>query len=469
MSTILKSSNFVDPQYLTCLRSYWNGQIETSKKQIVKGISSAKNPGVDLLLYRLWIELAAQERDSTTLNMLKAHLNKLADESEDYKSIYYSLIALVHFELDEIEAAELMINSLDAEKHNLYFCELRFWLTTRDLEQNPDESWLFQFKTIDYVVIEKVARYFATNSAYDRSLGVCHAAEKAYAKSHLDKQIQLQLIMKLGCWKDALEASDFLHKKFPQNPSFLLDAGYASFQLKKYKDAVDYLEMGKGVSYEQDPDILNLLGHSYVELFKQSHKESYFKKASKALETSIDVSREMGLPIEYPSNQKMRLLKMKGHNVEITGRFWLAKLNAQSFAQIRTKGESDVRYLRKPLGGQAQPGDLCFFVYEDKVDRDGRKVWRLGALYKVIEKPEWDPIHRYQNLLSLQFLPEIAVSLDIHEEGRKAGAVHNPEDPRRFDVFEIDQSGFDVIIDNVCEALGEDDQLSRTLTQLRSA
>ena len=87
----------------------------------------------------------------------------------------------------------------------------------------------------------------------------------------------------------------------------------------------------------------------------------------------------------------------------------------------------------------------------------------------MIEEAEWDPIHRSQNLMELEYLPEIAVTLDMHEESRKAGAIHNPEDPRRFDVYQLDDSGFDMIIENICETLGGEDQISKTLSKLRSA
>ena len=53
----------------------------------------------------------------------------------------------------------------------------------------------------------------------------------------------------------------------------------------------------------------------------------------------------MGLPIDYPSNQKVRLMKMQGKETEITGNFWLAKVSAQSFAQIRTKDQSDLKFM----------------------------------------------------------------------------------------------------------------------------
>ena len=152
----------------------------------------------------------------------------------------------------------------------------------------------------------------------------------------------------------------------------------------------------------------------------------------KTLNLSIQVSKELGLSTEYPSNQKARLRRMKGYEVNLTGKIWLAKVNAKSFASMRTKGETDVRFMRKPLGGQANPGDLCFIVCEDTTGKDSTKVWRLGALYRVIEEPEWDPIHRTQNLLELEFRPEIAVTLDIHQESQKAGAIHNANDPRRF-------------------------------------
>ena len=67
MSTILRSNKFLDPQYLNCLRSYWNGRSEKAKNHIIKGISSSSFPDVDLYLYRLWIEILSQERDNVSL------------------------------------------------------------------------------------------------------------------------------------------------------------------------------------------------------------------------------------------------------------------------------------------------------------------------------------------------------------------------------------------------------------------
>lgn len=462
------STTDFDPQYLTCLRFYWNGQIEQTKKSIIKAIASSDNPNVDVMLYRLWIEIASQERDTATLNMLKSHINQLADEGE-YSSIYYSLIALIHYELDEIEAAELMLRGLEKETKNLYLFELEFWLSVRDADHQGDESWVSSCQAVDYIVIERVAKFFSTNNAFDRALALASIADKSASGSHLGEQVKLQLILNLENWQDSLELSKTLRKAFPGNNTFRYYEAYACFRLDRFQDVVSYLGSGEKSSNQMDPDSLNLLGHAYVELYKEKKSEQLFNRGLKVLNKSMEVLREMGLPIDYPSNQKMRLLNMKGHDVEITGNFWLAKLNAQCFSQIRTKSRSDIRYIRRPLGGYAKPGDLCFFVYEDKFSEGAKKIWRLGALYKVMDSPEWDPIHRFQNLLALQFMPEIAVPMNIESESQKAGAIHNPDDPTRFDVFQLDQAGFDAIIENVCMALGEEDSFSRILSELRTA
>lgn len=469
MSTILRSEKFINPQYLTCLRSYWNGQLDKCKKQIIRGISSSAYPDTDIYLYRLWIEISAKERDLSSLEVLKSHLNQLADEDHEFQNLYYSLIAIIHFELDEIEAAELMLSSLEQSKSNLYTRELQFWLDARKSEHILAHDWLLKYGSVDYVAVEKVARYFAQLSDYSNSLSVCRYASDYYEESCLEEKIQLQLIIELESWNDAEEVSGFLHKKFSHNPDFLFQLAYAKFRNKRITQAIDNLEQAAELSHHQDPHILHLLGHAYVERFKKSQSKGHYNKAIKVLELGIKVAQEMGLPIDYPSNQKVRLMKMQGKETEITGNFWLAKVSAQSFAQIRTKDQSDLKFMRKPLGGQAGPGDLCFIVCEDTVSKDKTKVWRLGALYRVIEEAEWDPIHRSQNLMELEYLPEIAVTLDMHEESRKAGAIHNPEDPRRFDVYQLDDSGFDMIIENICETLGGEDQISKTLSKLRSA
>ena len=93
----------------------------------------------------------------------------------------------------------------------------------------------------------------------------------------------------------------------------------------------------------------------------------------------------------------------------------------------------------------------------------------MAALYKVTEKADWDPIYRYQNLLELQFRHEIAVPLNIKISDERNGAAYDSEDPRKYDVFEMDQGAFDSIIESVCDTLGQEDQLSQVLNELKTA
>ena len=107
----------------------------------------------------MWIEILSQE-DNVSLEALKSHLNKLADENLDYADIYYSLIALIHYELDEREAAELMYQSQLSGKSNLYHRELGFWLGASKEQVTPDHSWLSEYSSVDYMVVEKITNAF---------------------------------------------------------------------------------------------------------------------------------------------------------------------------------------------------------------------------------------------------------------------------------------------------------------------
>ena len=185
------------------------------------------------------------------------------------------MIALIHYELDEREAAELMYQSQLSGKSNLYHRELGFWLGASKEQVTPDHSWLSEYSSVDYMVVEKIARYFQEINDYPNALQVCHYASHYYEKSYLEEKIQLQLILSLGNTADLIEKANFLHKKFPYNPDYLFCLGYGQLNSKSYKDAVETLELAADLSHHRNPDILKCLGHAYVERFRKIKRKAF--------------------------------------------------------------------------------------------------------------------------------------------------------------------------------------------------
>ncbi len=465
MSKVKSSKVQIEDCYLACLEPYWKGLYGEVRRHVFAALNLAKEPYTEFLLYRLWIQAAAKDEDLTAISQIKDHLNKLAFAIPDNRDLYFSLVAIAHFELGELEAVRLMIDSLDIKRKNLYQRELLYLLH----QGVSDEfNWLNSYQLEDYIVFENIALAQLGVQRYDRALMISESLSDAYKDSYLNKKIQLELVKTLGNGSDICELSSDLLTVFPENFEFRFIYSLGLFKNGQYSQAIQNLQNDSLKRHNQNYKSLTLMGHCYVKLFQEKHNIEDFEIGLKFLNHAMELGREQRFPIDIASKLRVGLLNMKGNKVDYSGRLWLAKLNPHSFSNLRTKSSDEIKFIRRPLGATARKGDLCFLIYEDKQSSE-HNIWRLCALYKVIEDAEWDPICRYQNQLQLEFRHEIAVPLNIQVDDQSIVTKFDADDPRKYGVYEMDQSAFDIIIQNVCDTLGVEDQFTKVLTQMRPA
>lgn len=469
MSGTEQSRGIVDPLYLTCLRHYWDGDLNRAKSQLFNTINSSTSTSTDLYLYRFWIEILDEEKDRSELDSLMVHLNSLARNSGADATLFYALVGLIHWRKGEIDAAKMMVRSLDHSERNLYADELSYHLS-KDQAVNHDISWLESYESRDYIVIESVINHLVAQKDFSRACYTAKANQSFFPQAALFDKVKLALVLEIGPYGDVLEVSLRLSAQFPHRSNYKIAVGLSQLRLKLYEQSIASFNLVISQGETSNPNLYCFLGQSHSALYKQHRRQIDFDRGAAAYDKAIEIAKKQGLSIYNYANLKMRLKEMnQQQNVELTGKFWLAQMLPQSFASLRTRDEGDIQFIRRPLGAEAKPGDLCVFVYNDKKAQTEDNFWRLAALYKVVEEPEWDPIHRYHSLLSLQFRHEIALPLDIEIADGSSEKVYSAEDPRKYSVFAMDDRAFDIIIDNICDSLEDGDDLSATLNSLRTA
>lgn len=458
----------VDPHYLVCLKSYWAGNYSKCDEQIRSALNLSKDPTLDLCLYRLWIQISSLRSDSSTLRALRDSLVELALNAGEESHIYFSLIALTYYELDEIDAAHLFMNKLKNRPANIYYRELEFCLGY--LSKDLDADWIYDYSIIDYMTLENIVFKLCSKRSHDVAFRYVQDFGSRYNQAKLFEKTQVLLIEELGYVPDLLEVLKKLTKAFPTNLTYIMKYIQALIIQGEFREGKDILDELWNSESRDDAHVNAMIGHCYLEFYKKHQSRDHYEYALQFLDRSILLSEQDGLSPKYAYTLKSRLLKMSQYEVNAEPKsLWLSLLTPGAFAQLRSTDQSQIEFVRRPLGGKAREGDICLMMCEDRISKVGKKVWRLGAIYQVASDVEWDPMNRFQNLLKLYFKPEIAVPIDVDQDTRKAGGIHDPSDPRRFNVYEIDVEGLENICEQVCEELGQGDPIAKVLNELRAA
>ncbi len=133
-------------------------------------------------------------------------------------------------------------------------------------------------------------------------------------------------------------------------------------------------------------------------------------------------------------------------------RAWLVKLSARRYQELKTSRESQIERLIRPMGADAQPGDLCFFavdIPERRANRRGGPSWKIAAIYTVDSAPVWHPTWRYQSALQLFAIPKKMIAVDINimdaaPSGKKVANLPKGH-PFKYGVFQLEEGALDLI------------------------
>ena len=98
-----RNRSSVSRDYLDALEDFWGGRSRTTLEHVSNFLADKPDHVDNLALYRLWIEVLADEGNFSGLRSLGQHLDSLVAGQTRQKSSFFALQGIVHFELDEID------------------------------------------------------------------------------------------------------------------------------------------------------------------------------------------------------------------------------------------------------------------------------------------------------------------------------------------------------------------------------
>ena len=449
--------------YLQALRLYWQGE----KDAVIATLSDTLGDTpleTTAPLYRLWIELLADEGDEASLRLILAHVNRQTNFKHPSWVSLYALVGLIHYELGELEAAHLVLRAMRKHHVNAYYKELALVL---DIELEADES-----SSVVRSLVKNSADYFH----FRRASLVAHRFEKMQTLGQLFSETKeifgtSPLPFEIG-FHDAFAAKDYkrawrfarrLRTHFPVQSSYQFYFAYSSYMLNRNQLALrEFLQLNRRFAGE-DPDVLCMIGATLLSP-RGAMTEAQRVRGSRYLQKASDRLEALGLPSAYPQELLNRLggiVPMQGH------RLWIVKLTPRQSLELQQKSEDQIEYLYRAMGDYVKQGDLCFFVTETRHASEKQVgMWRLSALYRAASNPEWHPQHRWQTALKLQIRLEVSVPIEI--EGNYPTPKTQLSGAQRYGLLELDHDALAHIEESIREFTLDDQVYSQFFDGLRN-
>lgn len=477
----LDANNRFHQGYLSALHQYWNGNAQSTIEEVSNLLMQEPEVEDSILLYRLWVEALAHLGDDAGLRLLKDHLSHLSSEADPFVPSLYALVGMIHFELDEIEAANLIYNTV-RQIQDPYVLELRQYLTNRISLQPKSHKQLLSHREalVDYMHFQSLARILCLDGDLQNLNWVFKAVDQFYPGSPLPESFVMQMQIEEQDFTSAVDIANNLKTRFPVNYDFAFYAGYTALKAKKYDEAIAHLSQLNAIKSEKDPDVLCLLGVAHGQLALKNNEAESHNLANQFFNQAMRMFKENGLPITYAKQQKDRLNENFTGTVAVPSgkhkpRYWFVKVSSRIFNELRTSPETDISRITRAMGNQPAPGDVCF-VFGDSFSSekysDDHSTWRLGAVYTVASEPIWHPYQNFQSDLILENRPKVSVPLLFQHLDRKKTfnkGKHDKGDPRNFGVLEVDGAAVDTILEELAYFSDVNGDLINTLTRLRPA
>ncbi len=449
--------------YVTCLTPLWNGQNGTVVEQASAIVSANPDHEMRFAIYRLWIEALADAGEKLSLHALQEHLLMRGEAAPEDRVTYMALRGLIHMELDRTHAARLMLRAITNETNNPYAMELNQAVLTREL--TPVELPALVQMTApfaDYVVWQSLVRNFVAVNQRHRAEPCVDLVDWIFVGNPMRDVCYFHWTSELNDWTSSLEHAEHLASTFPAHPDYAFYAAHAAFKLNRFSQTIATLEGAKSIRLETDADASLLLGQACKQIGMQKQDSKILEKARKTLTRASKLLSREGITPMAPELMIQEINEALGETpatpAESKSLFrptkaWLVKLSTRRYQELRMSRESAVEHLVRPLGGDAQPGDLCFFAVDDTHGKEDG-AWKIAAIYTVDSQPVWHPYWRQQSALQLISMPKklITVDVKIMDEpqagpGKKqAKASKLPKDhPFRFGVFQLEEGALDLI------------------------
>ena len=445
-------------RYQQGLQLFWNQEYAECLDYVTEILTEDWDGANVFLWYRLWIEVLSEQKDFDSLRLLKNHLLKRGVEEEDYDS-WQALRAIVHLELDEWEACELLALCLDKNFECPYSLE---FIQRYQLRIAPEEEGYYinleysERDLVDYFHWLNLARAYLLCEGEDELVSILKFASKLFPESPMHDEFFAYLYLDDYRVAEAKTYANQLKTRFPNNCDFFYLNGYVLRNLKDYKGAIKSFQ-NANILEPKDPDILAELAHCHFVKSEDDVFSFHWEKASTYFKMAVDAYQENGLPISevlYKKLEQDKASKIESRQESIEAstvqhKFWLINQSQRRTFELASSSEEEVKVLFRPMSTKLKRFDLVFFVVDDPVHED---TWRLKAVYQVAMDPVWHPYEESQVAIDLvkKFdFPILLGQMSLHAEDRRS--KKRKDDPARFGVFELDDVAFDTIRESIKE------------------
>lgn len=447
-----------DHAYQQALRLYWQGETESAISSIVDQISEGQSEAPETL-YRLWIEILAHKSDEGGLEALLNHLQNAPVVNGINLSTAHALMALVHYELGQREAALLFWSPLRKLGNLSYQRELGLLLEEDEEIRNQAAQTLVRISG-DFFHLRRASLYFHERNESKAFQKCIEAVDELFENNPLRAEIGFHQAFGSKDYDRALGWAKELRNSYPVNTEYQFHFAYCSYLMQKNDQALkEFLSLNRRFE-GRDPDVLTLIGATLLKDKKTSERQ--VELGRNYLIRARDRLHALGLPTRYTEDLLMRL---DPDSIPASGRFWIVKLTARQAWELNQRGDDGARRLHKAMGEYVGKGDLCFFITESRVADNKRPgLWRLHALYQAASEPEWHPVHRWQTSLDLVTRLEVAVPIEI--EGNQNESNHPAA---RYGLMEIEPNALAHFEDCISEFTLDDSRFDNIMEHLKTA
>ncbi len=447
----------ISREYLAGLKDYWAGRPRTAIEHVSKVLADNPEDTSKFSLYRLWIEVLAGDADRRALRSLAQHLYLRSQEDESTYDTYMALRGLIHLELDEIEAVQLMRKALNgSESKNAYILELHQRTEERFAENVEDVPNLLAELPArymhDYFHWEVIARNFLVSGRQKELDHVLHKIQQLYPESTLSRVYRMHQAFAGNKYEIALQIAQSLNAEYPGVADFEVFQAFAMMKLGRAQDAHQILARHVSIFGAHDVDVMSLLSESMHRLLKSDSELVNKEQVVETFKSTLKTLQDNGAPGRYV---QQALYEMTAADAVVDGegqvghnRIWLVKLTPAQYHELQTSSEESLQTISRPLGTEPQPGDLCFLATEsyEGTKRAKSESWRIAGIYTVVSSPEIDAMHGFVSMLRLIQRPGISIPVDIQPLDRPAiKSRPGHRGVSNANVFELDQAALSII------------------------
>lgn len=408
--------------------------------------------------YRLWIESLAEAGESDSLVELKNHLFTRGQAEPDEHETFAALRGVVHFELDEFQAASLLAKSMKSRTHNPYCMELVQLVEGRTADYRDEgvvPALLRCTEAVtDYFHWQQLVRALVTRKDREPLSEALATMRDMFRKAPLPLVAEYHGQVDAGYYAGAAIYAERLCELYPNNTDYQYYKAFAHFEDGNYPVARATLTRLVERFGEQDAEIVGLLGHCHAKLGEAEKAKHYLSRA-------VSLLRAEGLP---SSHVRLELAtvedELRGEQLDPAlempreTRMWLVPLSARRYNELMTASDLSVDRLLRPMGTGARPGDFVLFTAPPVDDGENVQHWSIVAIYTVDSEPMWHPVYRHHTALKMVCRLSNAIPMEVRDsksQNTPSGKKPGRDDPINSGVYEIEQGHALDIIERAIE------------------